>query len=187
MIQFASILARPFLGKSSSGEGAGSKLAAVNSLLAGGTGDAWLPLARVQATPTIKGHLRSTSVSMTRGEVVSGDETISWQQFDWPADQHLDDCTFNSMRWRIYKTGLICLELVASKDKGGFDRRDLLGHRLELRDRTGFVIGVWTAAFIIHEGSDHIAFAASAEEDFQPLKLHFDDIAETQEGICFRI
>ncbi len=187
MIQFVTLLAKPLLGKFKAPEGAEKKIAVVNTFLAGGTGNAWIPLGRLQETIPAKLKLRSTSNVTSEGIANSGDTSVRWRQFDWPVDQTAGDCTFNCVRWRFYQNGLICLELVGSKDKTGIDTRDLLGHCVELRDNSGFLIGVWTAAFLINKDSDQIAFAASNREEFLPLMLHFDEIAQTQTGFCFTI
>ncbi|WP_353643108.1 hypothetical protein [Mesorhizobium sp. WSM2239] len=67
------------------------------------------------------------------------------------------------------------------------DTRDLVGHCIELRATSGFLIGVWSAAFIIYKGDDHTVFHTAATDDFLPLKLHFDEIADSQDGFGFRI
>lgn len=82
---------------------------------------------------------------------------------------------------------MICLELVASKDATGLDVRDLIGHSIELRDRNGFLIGIWSAAFNIRKETERMVFHATAIDDFLPLKLHFDEIADVQDGDGFRI
>lgn len=185
MIQLATLLAK-FLGKLPLPQGAKDKIANVNTILAGGSGDKWVPLARQQATMPIRTRFQGTSVSTERGEREYEGKPIHWVQFDWP-EQQVDGCTLKKVRWRFYRNGLICLELVASKDATGLDVRDLLGHRIELRDRSGFLIGIWLAAFIIDKETGRAIFQATAIDDFLPLKLHFDEIADAQDGFCFRI
>jgi hypothetical protein len=186
MIQLAALLARPILGKLPLPEAAKDKMASVNQLLAGGSGESWIPLARQQATLPVKTQLRGESASVERGERDHDGKPLRWVQFEWPALQ-VDDCTFHKVCWRFYQNGLICLELVASKDAAGLDVRDLVGHGIELRDRSGFLIGIWSAAFAIQKGTDRTVFHAAAADDFQPLRLHFDETAEIQGGIAFRI
>jgi hypothetical protein len=186
MINLAAFLARPLLGKLPLPEGAKDKIATVNTLLGGGSDEAWIPLARQQATLPIRNELRGGSISTERGERDHDGKPVRWVQFDWP-QQQIDDCTFHKMNWRFYGNGLICLELVASKDSRGLDVRDLIGHSIELRDRSGFLIGVWSAAFSIHKETERAVFHAAAIDDFLPLRLHFDEIADVQDGIGFRI
>lgn len=186
MIQLAALLAKPFLGKLPLPEGAKDKIADVNTLLAGGSGETWVPLARQQATLPIRNQFRGRSVSTDHGERGHEGKPLRWVQFDWPAQQ-IDDCTLHKTSWRFYGNGLICLELVASKDAAGLDTRDLVGHGIELRDRSGFLVGIWSAAFTIDRKDDHRVFHTVATDDFQPLKLHFDDIADAQDGFGFRI
>ncbi|MCV3241718.1 hypothetical protein [Mesorhizobium sp. ZC-5] len=186
MIQLATALAKRLFGKLPLPDGAKDKIANVNAILAGGSGEKWVPLARQQATLPIRNQFRGGSISTERGERDHDGEPVRWAQFDW-SEQRVDDCTFHKVRWRFHSNGLICLELVASKDATGLDVRDLVGHRIELRDRSGFLIGIWLAAFIIDRGTEHAIFQATAVDDFLPLKLHFDEVADVQEGLCFRI
>lgn len=186
MIQLAAFLAKPFLGKLPIPEGAKDKISTVNALLAGGSGETWLPLARQQATLPVKTQFRSQSATGKRGECDHEGKPLHWVQFDWPSQQ-VDDCTLHKLSWRFYQNGLICLELSASKDAAGLDTRDLVGHGIELRDRNGFLIGVWSAAFTIYKADDHTIFHTAAIDDFLPLKLHFDEVADVQDGFGFRI
>lgn len=186
MIQLAALLARPLLGKLPVSKEAKDKLANVNTLLTGGSGETWIPLGRQQATLPIKHQLRSKSASAKRGEGDQEGKPIPWVHFDWPALE-IDDCAFRSISWRFYRNGLISLELVASKDGAGLDTRDLVGHSIELRDRDGFLVGIWSAAFAIHRDTELAVFHAAATDDFLPLKLHFDEVRDVQEGVSFRI
>lgn len=186
MIQLAALLAKPLLGKLPVADSAKDKLANVNALLSGGSGETWIALGRQQATLPIKNQLRSESVSVQRGEIDHESKPLRWAQFDWPALE-VDDCTLQKVCWRFYGNGLICLELVASKDARGLDMRDLVGHSIELRDRGGFLIGIWSAAFTIHKGADGAVFHATTKDDLLPLKLHFDEVDDVQVGAGFRI
>lgn len=94
-----------------------------------GSGETWVPLARQQATLPIRNQIRGGSVLTERGERDHDGKPVRWVQFDWP-EQQVDDCTFQKVRWRLYRNGLICLELVASKDATGLDVRDLVGHSI---------------------------------------------------------
>lgn len=186
MIQLATVFAKRLLGKLPLPDGAKDKIANVNAILSGGSGEKWVPLARQQATLPIRSQFRGGSISTARGECNHDGEPVRWVQVDWP-QQQVDDCTFHTVRWRFYSNGLICLELVASKDATGLDVRDLVGHRIELRDRDGFLIGIWLAAFIIDRETERAIFQATAIDDFLPLKLHFDEVADVQVGGAFRI
>jgi hypothetical protein len=187
MIQIATLLARPLLGKLPVSDEAKGKISAVTNLLKGGTGDSWVPLGRQQATLPFSGQARAASATSAQGEVGLEGKPIRWRQFDWPADQKVDDCTLHRIRWRFYQNGLISLEVIASKDRSGLDMSDLIGHAIELRDKTGFLIGVWSAAFLVHKGTERLAFQSSLVDDFLPLKLHFDEVAPEQDGLSFRI
>lgn len=187
MIQLATLLARPLLGKLPLPDAAKGKLAAVSALLNGGSGESWIALGRQQATLPYTGHVRTRNASSEQGTVTQDGKPIGWIQFDWPADQTVDDCVLHRARWRFYRNGLISLEIVAGKDRSGLDATDLIGHAIELRDKSGFLIGVWSAAFLVHKGTDRQVFQTSITDEHQPLKLHFDDIAGDQDGAGFRI
>lgn len=186
MIQLASLLAKPILGKLPFSDKTKDKVDTVNSLLSGGSGETWIPLAREHTTLPVKSQIRGQSAKGERGECDLEGKPLSWVEFAWPPLQ-IDDCALHKLSWRFYRNGLIGLELIASKDKTGLDTRDLIGHRIELRGRNGFLVGVWSAAFTIYKGDDHLVFHTSATDEFLPLKLHFDEIAEWQDGVGFKI
>jgi hypothetical protein len=186
MINLAAFLARPLLGKLPLPEKAKDKIATVNTLLGGGSDETWIPIARQQATLPVRNQARDRSATGERGQCDNDGKPVRWVQFAWPARQ-IDDCTFHKVNWRFYGNGLVCLELVASKDGAGLDVHDLVGHSIELRDRNGFLIGVWSAAFNIRKHTERSVFHATAIDDFLPLKLHFDEIADVQDGDAFRI
>jgi hypothetical protein len=187
MIQLAALLAKPLLGRLPIPDAAKGKIGTVGNLLKGGTGDGWVSLGRQQATLPFSGQTRANSTASDQGEVGQDGKPVRWIQFDWPTDQKVDDCILHRVRWRFYQNGLISLELIASKDGSGLDMSDLIGHTIELRDKTGFLIGIWSAAFLVHKGTDRLAFQSSVVDDFQPFKLHFDDIGSEQGGVAFRI
>ncbi|WP_353643109.1 hypothetical protein [Mesorhizobium sp. WSM2239] len=87
MIQLASFLARPLLGKLPVSKGAKDKISAVNALLTGGSGETWIPLARQQATLPVKTQVRSQSATGEQGECDHEGKPLRWAQFDWPAQQ----------------------------------------------------------------------------------------------------
>jgi len=167
-------------------EGAAGKLGAVDALLAGGTGDEWIPLARQQSSLPSARELRAESSRDASGAVRQGDTDLSWRQYDWDAAT-LDHCVLHRVRWRFYKNGLVCLEVAAGKEDQGLDRKDLVGHTIELRDGAGFLIGVWTAAFLLYKGDAERSFQASIVDDHKPLALHYDELANEQQGVAFRI
>lgn len=186
MIQLGALLAKPLLSILPLPDKAKDKLDTVDSLLSGGSGESWIPLARQQATLPVKAQIRGQSAKGERGECDLDGEPLPWVEFDWPPLQ-IDDCAFHKLSWRFYRNGQIGLELIASKDEAGLDTHDLIGHRIELRDSNGFLVGAWSAAFTIYKGDDHIVFHTSATDEFLPLKLHFGEIADWQDGVGFKI
>ncbi len=186
MIQLAALLVRPLLGELPVSDAAKDRMAAVNTMLAGGSGEAWIGLARQQASLPIRRHVRYEATSAGHGGIDHDGKPLRWSQFAW-SEQQVDDCAFHHVCCRFYQNGFISLELVASKDTADLDMRDLVGHSIELRDRSGFLIGIWSAAFAIVRGTDRAVFHASATDDFLPLKIHFPEMAGAQAGMAFRI
>jgi hypothetical protein len=185
--QVATLLAKPFLSKLPVPTEAKDKITAVSSLLSGGTGEAWLPLARQQATLRIAGRLPSTAARAVSGQATLEGASIPWLEFHWVGDCSLSGCGWHGLRWRFYGNGLINLEAILSKDGSGLDLNDLVGHCIELRERAGMLIGVWSAAFLLRKNTDPLAFQASIVDDHLPLKLHFNELAAEQRGYCFRL
>jgi len=65
---------------------------------------------------------------------------------------------------------------------GRLDNGDVQGHRIELRERNGLLLGVWIAGFFVRRNLPMRGFATSFVDPHQPLKLHFSDLEERQEG-----
>lgn len=148
--------------------------------------DGWIPLARQTETPRYRSLQRGTSDRASRGSVPFEGKEIAWAQFDFPRGHESDGCRWHSVSWRFYRSGLVCLSAELGKDKSHLDPLDLLGHAIELRDGAGFVLGVWSAAFQVRRSGEPMAYQASVQEDFVPLSLHFDELADVQGGFWFR-
>ena len=187
MLHLASLFAKPVLGRLGVSGEAKERFVALQKAVTGDTGTAWIPLSRPSATLDFSTHRQTTSDAFATGTLDSDAGTVKWLEFLWNSDQPIKDCVLHKIAWRFYSNGLICLEISGSKDDKGLDSSDLIGHRLELRDETGFLIGIWAAAFLIVKDTDHRSFQTSAEDDHKVLKLHFDKLAEKQTGIAFRI
>lgn len=114
------------------------------------------------------------------------DQTVQWCEFLWTGHNTIDECEWGPVRWRFYSNGLVCFDAQMSNTSGKLDTGDVQGHRIELREKSGLLLGVWIAGFFVRRSLPMRGFAASFTDDHQPLKLHFDDIAETQLGawIC---
>ncbi|GAB2183446.1 hypothetical protein [Roseibium sp. LAB1] len=187
MIQLASVFAKPLLGKLGVGDEARERFEALQKAVTGDTGTAWIPLSRPSATLDFSTHRLMVSDIHNSGEIGPEKDAVTWKEFVWTSDQAIKDCVLHKISWRFYENGLICLEVCGSKDAVGLDGSDLIGHRLELRDDTGFLIGIWAAAFLIVKDTERRSFQTSTEDDHKLLKLHFGKLAEQQTGIAFRI
>jgi len=187
LFHLASLFAKPVLSKLGVTDEARERFSALQKAVTGDTGTAWIPLSRPSATLNFSTHRQTASDLFNTGTAAPEKEPVKWVEFVWTADQAIKDCILHKIAWRFYENNLICLEICASKDDERFDGSDLIGHRLELRDETGFLIGIWAAAFLIVRGTERRSFQTSAEDDHKVLKLHFDKLAETQTGIGFRI
>jgi hypothetical protein len=184
---FAALLAKPFLKAIPAKPEAKDKFKSLAKVLTGGSGEAWIAVARQQATLPFAEASEAQSQLPRRGEAMLDGKPVSWLEFDWPGECGLADCRLSDVRWRFYRNGLVGLAAELSKDGGTLDMSDLLGHQIALRDKTGFLIGVWAAAFVVPKHTKARAFQASATDDYLPLKLHFDEFDTAQTGTWFRI
>lgn len=187
MFHIASVFAKPVLEKFGVTDEAKERFVALQKAVTGDAGTAWIPLSRPSATLDFSTHQQTESSTFNTGAVETKDGPVTWYEFVWDTDQQIKDCILHKVSWRFYSNKLICLEVCASKDNEGFDGSDLIGHRLELRDKTGFLVGIWAAAFLIVKDTTRRSFQTSAEDDHKVLDLHIDTLAEKQTGLSFRI
>lgn len=185
--QFAALLAKPFLKAIPVNPDVKDKFKSLAKALTGKSDEAWIAVARQQVTLPFAEANDALSQLPSRGEAILDGKPVSWVEFDWPGECGLADCRVRDVRWRFYRNGLISLAAELSKDAGGLDMSDLLGHQIALRDKTGFLIGIWAAAFVVPKHTKQRAFQASAVDEHLPLKLHFDDLDAAQTGTWFRI
>lgn len=139
-----------------------------------------LPLARHAEVIGIKMHVGQSDSSQA-GSVVQDGKPIKWREFSW-AQTQADDNRWQSVRWRFYDNGLVCFDAEMSNEGDGMDLGDMQGHRIELREKAGLLLGTWVAGFYVRRGLPPIGFHASIVDDHAPLKLHFDDLMPTQTG-----
>jgi hypothetical protein len=115
----------------------------------------------------------------------TGDD-LKWREFLWTGPAEIDECEWGTVRWRFYNNGLVCFDAGMANKSQKLDTGDVQGHRIELREKNGLLLGVWIAGFFVRRDLPLRGFAASYSDDHLPLKLHFDDISDTQLGawIC---
>jgi hypothetical protein len=183
----ATLLAKPFLKAIPVKPEVKDKFKSLAKILTGGSGEAWIAIARQQVTLPFAEASEAQSSLPTRGEALLDGKPVAWVEFDWPEECNLADCRVRDVRWRFYRNGLVSLAAELSKEGAGLDMSDLLGHQIALRDKTGFLIGIWAAAFVVPKHTKKRAFQASALDDHLPLKLHFDELDAAQTGTWFRI
>ena len=107
---------------------------------------------------------------------------INWCDFIWRAGETIDECIWEEVRWRFYSNGLVCFNAQMSNESSKMDNGDVQGHRIELRETNGLLLGVWIAGFFVRRSLPTRGFAASFQDEHPPLKLHFDDIEKSQRG-----
>lgn len=114
------------------------------------------------------------------------DDGLRWREFLWSGPTAIDECEWGHVRWRFYSNGLVCFDARMANSSATLDNGDVQGHRIELRERNGLLLGVWIAGFFVRRSLPMRGFAASFQDDHQPLKLHFDEIADANPGawIC---
>ena len=106
----------------------------------------------------------------------------AWRDFLWTQPAQVDECAWDSVRWRFYSNGLICFDAQMSNTSGRLDTGDVQGHRIELREGNGLLLGVWIAGFFVRRALPMRGFATSFTDDHPPLRLHFTELEATQGG-----
>ncbi|MEM6889102.1 MAG: hypothetical protein AAF636_13290 [Pseudomonadota bacterium] len=118
--------------------------------------------------------------------VVGSADGVKWREFLWSGPETIDECRWGTVRWRFYSNGLVCFDAKMANESGKLDNGDVQGHRIELREKNGLLLGVWIAGFFVRRSLPLRGFSASYSDEHLPLKLHFDDISDAQLGawIC---
>jgi hypothetical protein len=187
LAQFAALLAKPLLKGLPVKPEVKDKFKSLAKVMTGGSGEAWIAVARQQVTLPFAEASEALSQLPSRGEAMLDGKPVAWVEFDWSGECGLADCLLSDVHWRFYRNGLVSLAAELSKDGSALDMSDLLGHQIALRDKTGFLIGIWAAAFVVPKHTKKRAFQACATDDHLPLKLHFDELDAAQTGTWFRI
>ncbi|SFU22638.1 hypothetical protein [Mesorhizobium sp. YR577] len=107
MNALVSLLSKPLFGKAPDPKAAKSRLGAIDALLSGGSGEAWLPIGRQQVTLPVKNRTAHVaSAPATKGEGTLEAKALRWMQFAWSSDQSVDHCALHLAIWRFYENGL---------------------------------------------------------------------------------
>ena len=151
-----------------------------------GLADTGIPIGR-EVEPA--GYLRWTAAQNNGFEtgVTKGAEgEVKWCEFLWTEPTSIDECEWDHVRWRFYENGLVCFDARMANASSQLDNGDVQGHRIELREENGMLLGVWIAGFFVRKSLPLRGFASSFTDTHMPLKLHFDEISKQQGGawIC---
>ena len=119
----------------------------------------------------------------SQGVVNEGtDGELRWREYLWTGPASIDECDWGAVRWRFYSNGLVCFDARMSNTSGTLDYGDIQGHRIELREKSGLLLGVWIAGFFVRRSLPQRGFASSFVDDHEPLKIHFADIDDSHLG-----
>jgi hypothetical protein len=121
------------------------------------------------------------------GEAALGGKSVAWHEFDWTSEVRDEERVWHEVRWRFYANGLVAFEAVMSNAATGLASGKMMGHAIELRDSTGFLIGVWVTGFYVRRNLPALGYQASLVDDHQPLMLHFGELAPAQRGLWLHI
>lgn len=152
-----------------------------------GLADTGIPIGREDEPVGYVRWKAAENETHTRGKAVGSDGAeVKYHEFLWTTPETIDECNWGIVRWRFYSNGLVCFDAQMANNSGQLDNGDVQGHRIELREKNGLLLGVWIAGFFVRRSLPLRGFAASFADDHQPLKLHFDDIDDAHLGawIC---
>lgn len=152
-----------------------------------GLADTGIPIGREDEPAGYVRWNAAKNDTFNAGQSTSGDKGhMRYHEFLWTKPETIDECEWGLVRWRFYSNGLVCFDAQMANTSGKLDNGDVQGHRIELREKNGLLLGVWIAGFFVRRTLPLRGFAASFSDDHQPLKLHFDDVSEAQQGawIC---
>ena len=153
-----------------------------------GLADEGIPIGREDApVGYVRWQAKPSEATVSGGiEDIGDGSSLAWREFQWNEPATIDECSWQATRWRFYENGLICFEAKMSNTSGQLDNGDVQGHRVEVRESNGMLLGVWIAGFFVRKDLPLRGFQASFVDEHLPLKLHFREIADVQSGawIC---
>lgn len=147
-----------------------------------GLADGGIPIGREDISGDYVRWEAGPSDETRTGTTTGEDGGIAWRDYVWTRDATIDECAWAGVRWRFYANGLVCFEAQMSNTSGKLDNGDVQGHRIELREKNGLLLGVWIAGFFVRRDLPMRGFATSFVDDHQPLKLHFPELEDSQGG-----
>jgi hypothetical protein len=138
-----------------------------------------LPLARQGALQKGISLHPAEGLDSGSGSIMIDGKPLSWREFRW-GEYAEGNRQWHSVRWRFYENGHVCFDAEMSNSGEGVGH--LQGHRIELREKSGLLLGVWAAGFFVRRAQPKLGFQADVMDDHATLKMHFADLAETQAG-----
>jgi len=151
-----------------------------------GLADTGIPIGREdEPAGYVRWKAANNDVANT-GHTGARPDPVHYREFLWTDHQTIDECAWGTVRWRFYENGLVCFDATMANNSGTLDNGDVQGFRIEVREKSGLLLGVWIAGFFVRRSLPLRGFAASFSDDHPPLKLHFEDMDDTQLGawIC---
>ena len=130
--------------------------------------------------------LGETAESRSGAAVRGGEGDSAWVEWTFPEDATMREARFGHARWRFYASGLVVFNGELATGRGGINRGDLLGHRIELRADDGLILGAWVAGFFVRPDAGNDRYVSTAQITHAALSRHFDSLAEAQVGQWFR-
>jgi len=124
--------------------------------------------------------VHNTGLAIAAGE----EKGVAWREYVWTPRTQIEDSAWEDVRWRFYQNGLICFDARMGNNSGKLDNGDVQGHRIELRERNGLLVGVWIAGYFVRKNLPMRGFQATIVDEHLPLKYHFSDLLEEQIGAC---
>ncbi|MAC79084.1 MAG: hypothetical protein CML66_13570 [Rhodobacteraceae bacterium] len=146
-----------------------------------GLADAGIPIGREDGPADYIRWAAGQSDATATG-TTTGKDAIAWRDYLWTKGATVDECAWETVRWRFYANGLVCFEARMANSSSKLDNGDVQGHRIELREANGLLLGVWIAGFFVRRDLPMRGFATSFVDEHQPLKLHFTDLEAEQSG-----
>lgn len=140
-----------------------------------------IPLARQGELPEAIRLHKADGGDCESGNVVLDGSSLRWREFVW-GEYTNGSCQWHSVRWRFYENGHVCFDAQMSNSGEGIHLGHLQGHRIELREKGGMLLGVWAAGFFVRRGQAALSFQADIMDDHPTLKMHFTEIADEQSG-----
>lgn len=140
-----------------------------------------IPLARQGEIPEAVKLDQGGDGTCRTGSIAIDGGSLAWREFVWGEHTQGSRC-WHSVRWRFYENGHVCFDGLMSNSSHGVHPGHMQGHRIELREKNGLLLGVWATGFFVRRGQAKLGFQADLLDDHATLKMHFAELGEKQSG-----